>query len=149
MGSIPIRFTRAFRLSMPHTALRPPRDGGQRKTGALDTLSTEINFCDKNWAGVWMRAMFSVMCGILRQPMAAGKDRQHAVQGLGAGLLYPFLPVQLRHAAPMLRGHRAKAWSRGGMKRGSIPQARGFDSQTRAVQNGRPTLNRRMGFRKS
>ena len=63
--------------------------------------------------------------------LTAVKDRRHAAQGLGKGLVTPSLPVQLRHAAPMLRGHRAKAWSRGGMKRGSIPQARGFDSQTR------------------
>ena len=81
--------------------------------------------------------------------LTAVKDRRHAAQGLGKGLVTPSLPVQLRHAAPMLRGHRAKAWSRGGMQRGSIPQACGFDSQTRVVQNGRPTLDRRMGFRKS
>ena len=80
--------------------------------------------------------------------LTAGKDRRHAAQGLGKGLVTPSLPVQLRHAAPMLRGHRAKAWSRGGMQRGSIPQACGFDSQTRVVQNGRPTLDRRMGFRR-
>lgn len=32
--------------------------------------------------------------------LTAGKDRQHAAQGLGKGLVTPPLPVQLRHAVP-------------------------------------------------
>ena len=40
-----IRRARAFRLSMPHTALRPPRDGGQRKTGVFSTLSYDRKRC--------------------------------------------------------------------------------------------------------
>ena len=36
--------------------------------------------------------------------LTAGKDRRHAAQGLETGLLYPFLPVQLRHAAQGLFG---------------------------------------------
>ena len=104
----------------------------------FDTLFSCGSFLRKKRAYHGTRAMFSVMCGALRQPMTARKDGR--ICGVvvwckplpdGSAPYGEEEPVRFRHAAPMLRGHRAKAWSRGGMKRGSIPQACGFDSQTR------------------
>lgn len=74
-SSTPARRARAFRLSMPLTALRPSRYAGNEKPAFFSTLSFRVDrFCEKKRAYHGTRAMFSVMCGALRQPMTARKD---------------------------------------------------------------------------